>query len=117
MECFDVRGTTLFVKLPPEIDHHNAEELRKEADRLLKKRLIRRMVFDFEKTVFMDSSGIGMIMGRYKIMRFMGGDVTAVHVNDRMRRILKMSGICKLIDICDEAPGAQDTELSGSRGR
>ena len=107
-QYFEVKGTTLIVKLPAEIDHHNAEELRAEADRLLQRRLIRLVAFDFGRTVFMDSSGIGMIMGRYKMMRFMGGNVIAVHVNERMRRLLKLSGICKLVDIYDEMPGMQE---------
>ncbi len=106
-QYFEVKGTTLIVKLPAEIDHHNAEELRAGADRLLQRRLIRLVVFDFERTVFMDSSGIGMIMGRYKTMRFMGGNVIAVHVNERMQRIMKLSGICKLVDICEEIPEAR----------
>ena len=106
MEYFDVRGTTLFVRLPAEIDHHNAEELRTGADRILQRKLIRQVIFDFEKTVFMDSSGIGMIMGRYKMMRFMGGNVAAVHVNERMQRIMKLSGICRLVDIYEEMPDA-----------
>ena len=49
----------------------------------------------------MDSSGIGVIMGRYKNMRFMGGTVTAVHVNERIRRILTLSGVYKMLDISD----------------
>ena len=49
----------------------------------------------------MDSSGIGVIMGRYKNMRFMGGTVTVTHVNERIRRILTLSGVCKVLDISD----------------
>ena len=52
----------------------------------------------------MDSSGIGMIMGRYKNIRFMGGTVIATHVSERIRRILTMSGIYKVIDIYEEEP-------------
>ena len=111
---FEVNGTTLTVRLPAEIDHHNAEEIREEADRILQRRMIRSVVFDFGDTVFMDSSGVGMIMGRYKLMRFMGGDVTAVRANERMKKILKLSGICRLIDVY----GGEDAEPSAhSAGR
>lgn len=103
-QYFEIVGTTLNIKLPSEVDHHSSEEIRKGADRILQRRLIRSVVFDFEKTAFMDSSGIGMIMGRYKTMRFMGGNVVAVHVNERMQRILTLSGIYKLIDIYDGMP-------------
>lgn len=98
---FLVSGTRLTIYLPAEVDHHNSEELKREADRLLETENIRCIVFDFGSTGFMDSSGIGMMMGRYKNMRFMGGTVVAAHVSERIRRILTMSGICKLIDIYD----------------
>ncbi len=98
-EFFKVNGTDLTVLVPPELDHYNAEKIKKGSDRLIQSSNIRRVIFDFRKTHFMDSSGIGMIMGRYKNMRFMGGAVIAVHVNDRIQRILTLSGVYKVIDI------------------
>ena len=99
---FHLSGTTLTVLLPIEIDHHNAEQIRREADRLIQNRKIKSVIFDFSQTEFMDSSGIGMLIGRYKMIRFLGGTMTAVHVSERMQRILQMSGIHQLIDICEE---------------
>ncbi len=104
MEDFKVSGSSLTIHLPAEVDHHNAEELKNTADRLMQENNVRCIIFDFEKTVFMDSSGIGMIMGRYKNLRFMGGVVMAVRVNERMRRILTMSGIYKVMDIYEDIP-------------
>ena len=101
---FEVKGTDLRILLPEEVDHFNAERIRKEADRILQSRNIRRIVFDFSRTQFMDSSGIGVIMGRYKNMRFMGGTVIAVHVNERIRRILTLSGVYKVLDIYEGQP-------------
>lgn len=101
---FTLTGTTLTIHLPEEIDHHSSEKIRLEADLLVRKRNIRCILFDFGETVFMDSSGIGMILGRYKTMRFMGGTVAAVQVNERMRRILTMAGIYKFIDIYEGIP-------------
>ncbi len=101
---FTITGTTLTIQLPAEIDHHNSEQIRMEADRLVQRRNIRCILFDFSKAVFMDSSGIGMIIGRYKMMRFMGGNVIAMNVGERMRRILTMSGIYKIIDIYEGMP-------------
>lgn len=103
-EQFQISGTNLIIHLPAEVDHHNAQELKETADRLLKQNNIHCIAFDFSRTVFMDSSGIGMIMGRYKNLRFMGGVVIAIHVNERIRRILSMSGICKVLDIYEELP-------------
>lgn len=103
-EYFKIRGTDLVVTVPAELDHHNAELLKRGADRLLTARNIRRIVFDFGRTQFMDSSGIGMIMGRYKNIRFMGGTVIAVNTSRRVRRLLTISGIHKMIDIYEGLP-------------
>ena len=101
---FTITGTTLTIHLPGEIDHHVSEKIRLEADRIIQQKNIRRVLFDFSDTVFMDSSGIGMIIGRYKTMRFMGGTVTAINVGERMHRILMLSGIYKVIDIYEGMP-------------
>lgn len=107
-QIFTITGTTLTITLPAEIDHHSSEQIRKEADRLVQMRNIRCILFDFSNAVFMDSSGIGMIIGRYKMMRFMGGNVMAIHVGERMQRILTMSGIYKVIDIYEGMPGQEN---------
>lgn len=105
MESFlDIKGTDLYVYVPTELDHHQAEIIRKSSDHMIQNRNIRRIVFDFRRTSFMDSSGIGMIMGRYKNMRFMGGTVIAIHVNERVRRILTLSGVYKVIEIYEGLP-------------
>ncbi len=109
METFTIDGTTMTVHLPPELDHHSSEQIRGEADRLIRRRNIRRVLFDFGKTTFMDSSGIGMLIGRYKMMHFMGGTVQAVRVGRSMRRILALSGICRMIDVYEDMP--EDTSL------
>ena len=88
--------------LPPEVDHFSAETIRKEADELIRRKHIRYVIFDFRDTDFMDSSGIGVIMGRYRTLCLLGGEVWAVHTNERMRKILKMSGAAKIIRVCEE---------------
>lgn len=101
-ECFRVDGTSLTILVPAELDHHNAEMIKRGSDRLMQSRNIRRIIFDFRRTGFMDSAGIGMIVGRYKNMRFMGGAVVAVNVNEQVLRILTLSGVYKLIDIYED---------------
>lgn len=96
---YEITGTTLTILLPAEIDHHSSEQVRMETDRLIRRKNIRCVLFDFSQTVFMDSSGIGMLIGRYKTMRFLGGTVAAVRVGERMRRVLAISGIDRVIDI------------------
>ncbi|MDO4522288.1 MAG: anti-sigma factor antagonist [Eubacteriales bacterium] len=101
---FKIEGTDLRICVPAELDHHHAEQIRRGTDRLIRSRNIRRIIFDFQKTGFMDSSGIGMLMGRYKDMYFMGGSVKAVHVNDRVRKILRLSGVSKILKIDEGSP-------------
>lgn len=90
---------TLWIRVPRELDHHSAEQICRRADRLVQQREIREIVFDFSDTVFCDSSGIGMLMGRYKIMRALGGSVRAIEVDARVRKILMLSGIMKIIPV------------------
>ena len=63
---YQVEENCLTIYLPREVDHHNADEIRKEADAVISRNHIRYVIFDFDRTDFMDSSGIGIIMGRYK---------------------------------------------------
>ena len=91
--------SVLTIHLPEEVDHCCTEQIRREADRIIEKCLVSRVIFDFSKTNFMDSSGIGVIMGRYKIMMLRRGRVEAVNLNRQMQRIFKMSGLEKIIKV------------------
>ena len=99
---YQVQENCHTIFLPEDVDHHNAEEIKREADRLIDREHIRYIIFDFADTGFMDSSGIGVIMGRYKKVYMMGGEVWAVHTNERMRKILTMSGVMKIMQIYEE---------------
>lgn len=72
------------------------------ADKLIEENHIKCVIFDFQETNFMDSSGIGVIMGRYKMVYLLGGEVWAVHANERMKKILTMSGVTKIIQMYEE---------------
>ena len=99
---YQVQENCLTIFLPSDVDHHNAEERKKGADRLIEKEHIRYIIFDFADTGFMDSSGIGVIMGRYRKIYMMGGEVWAVHANERMKKILSMSGVMKIMQVYEE---------------
>lgn len=99
---YQVQENCLTIFLPKDVDHHNAEEIKEEADRLIDREHIRYIIFDFADTGFMDSSGIGVIMGRYKKVYMMGGEVWAVHASQRMKKILTMSGVMKIMQIYEE---------------
>ena len=102
MEQFQVKQRTLIVRMPKELDHHMAEQIRRRADRMIAAENVSRVEFDFRDTDFMDSSGIGMIMGRKRLLSYGGGTVSAIHVNDRILRIMQLSGLCKHIEISQE---------------
>ena len=69
MECkYQLKDGCMRIAMPKEVDHHCAEQLRKEADLLIGAYHIRKLVFDFAGTEFMDSSGIGVLIGRCKNM-------------------------------------------------
>ena len=99
---YQVQENCLTVFLPKELDHHNSEEIKKEADILIDKNHIRYVIFDFQKTNFMDSSGIGVLMGRYKKVMMIGGNVCLIHTNERLKKILTMSGITKILQVYEE---------------
>lgn len=92
-------GTTLTVFVPAEVDHCFADSIREELDRRLQTEDISVLEFDFQNTKFMDSSGIGLLMGRYKLMHALGGGMRAVHAGERIYKILMLSGIHKIIPI------------------
>lgn len=96
---YQVQENCLTIFLPKEVDHHNAEEIRKSADSVIEKNHIKYVIFDFKDTEFMDSSGIGMMIGRCKNMDFTGGEVRAEHMNGRIRKIFLLSGLHKMVKI------------------
>ena len=61
---FEVQENYLTIYLPKDLDHHSAEEIKREADRLIERGHIRYVIFDFAGTEFCDSSGIGVIIGK-----------------------------------------------------
>ena len=101
MEDFQVIDNYLMIRLPDEIDHHKSVDICAKADRYILSQKVGNVVFDFEQTTFMDSSGIGIILGRYKKISCFGGKVYAVNADNRIRRILLMSGLQNIVEIMD----------------
>lgn len=98
---YEARGNVLVVHLPKEVDHHNCRNLKNETDLLLAENYIRRIVFDFSDTSFMDSSGIGILLNRYKQMAASGGSVALYGAGPQVLRLLKISGISGLVSRFD----------------
>ena len=59
----------------------------------------KRVVLDFNNDSFMDSSGIGMVVGRYKLISMLGGELSMINVKENLYKILKMSGVSNIIPI------------------
>ena len=91
----------LMIKMPDEVDHHKAAEICRMADMYITHSKVENVVFDFEDTKFMDSSGIGIIIGRYKKISYFGGKVFAVNADTRIKRTLMICGLHKVIEIME----------------
>ena len=94
------KNDELFACLKGEIDHHTAPELREAIDEALS--LSERstvLVLDFSEVSFMDSSGVGLVMGRYRYAATLGKKVRVENLDDRNYKIMKMSGIEKIAEI------------------
>ncbi len=96
---YDENDKVLTFKITEEIDHHWLEGQRRKVDDEIERYIPKRVVFDFDKVTFMDSAGIGMLIGRYKLVKMIGGELEMQNVKPNIRKILEMSGIPKIIKI------------------
>ena len=81
MECnYELKNGCLRILVPRELDHHCATGLRQETELLIEAYHVRKLIFDFSQTEFMDSSGIGVLIGRCKSMNYSGGEVMAENI-------------------------------------
>ncbi|HHV50380.1 MAG TPA: anti-sigma factor antagonist [Candidatus Avimonas sp.] len=86
----------MFVRLSGEIDHHNARQIREQVDSAVEMHKPKKLCLDFKDVTFMDSSGIGFIMGRYKLIQLYEGSLEIINISDTINRVIKLSGIDKL---------------------
>ena len=105
-DLFEIINETLIVKLPEELDHHSACMIREKTDYLFNSKRIRDVIFDYQNTYFMDSSGIGLVMGRYREVRYLKGNIYIVGVNDKISRILDISGLYRVAIKSENVPDA-----------
>ena len=96
---FKRKNGVLIAELYGELDHHCAEYVRNELDKRLRDAAITELVFDLKGLAFMDSSGIGVLLGRYKKINARDGSVSVMHANSHVSRILRMAGLNKIIRI------------------
>lgn len=96
---FDSKANCVTLSLCGEIDHHSAFAVRREIDDMLCTLRPERLVIDLGEVEFMDSSGLGLIMGRYTVMQGLGGRTILRTPNERVLKMLKLAGIDKIIGI------------------
>lgn len=95
---YRVKNHCLIVELGSDLDHHVSIQVKEHSDRIIQMGDIRHVIFDFSKSSFMDSSGIGVIMGRYKQVKYTGGTLAVTGITPPVDRILKISGLYKIIE-------------------
>jgi len=100
------------VDIDGELDHHTADFLRDKVDSVLEDTNIKIIVFDLKKLKFMDSSGIGVLIGRYKVVSQRGGVVAVTGVTPQINKIFEVSGLYKII----KKYNSLDTALRDIRG-
>ena len=99
------RDRLLCIYLYGEIDHHSAVSLREELDELILQRQPRRLVLDLSRIEFMDSAGLGLLMGRYRLVRDLGGSMALTAPGPRVLKILRLAGMERFFEIEQAAKG------------
>jgi stage II sporulation protein AA (anti-sigma F factor antagonist) len=101
--CFEIHNNTVWAAIDGEVDMNVAARWREALDKELAASMARNLTFDFSEVRFIDSSGLGVVLGRYKRVLTRGGKVRIVGANPQVYRILCLSGFGKLMEI--EPPG------------
>ena len=98
----EVNGNTMTARLSGELDHHHTQKLREEIDRSVQKEHPSRLILNFAGVEFMDSSGIGLVLGRYRLMQEREGSLVLCAMPPHIRRVMRVAGIANL-EIVEES--------------
>lgn len=93
----EIKHEVLCIRLSGELDHHSADELREKAANTIEKNKIRHIILNLEQLSFMDSSGLGVILGRYKQIKQVHGEMVVCAISPAIQRLFEMSGLFKII--------------------
>lgn len=99
----------LLVRLQGELDHHTSKMLREQVDELLQVGDIKHIILNLENLSFMDSSGLGVILGRYKQVKNNGGEMVVCSISTPVKRLFEMSGLFKIIRLVESEQYALET--------
>ncbi|MCL2225709.1 MAG: anti-sigma factor antagonist [Defluviitaleaceae bacterium] len=93
----NINGKVLFATLDGELDYHMAEKFRTQLDAAFEKSACRHILLDMSDVSFMDSSGIGMVIGRYKKAELRGGRLVLAGMSESLAKLYEMSGLSKIV--------------------
>ena len=105
----------LIVQLLGELDHHSAADVRERVDKSFTRSTAKHIVFDLRGVGFMDSSGIGMLIGRHRALENAGGKVFAAGIGAELQRIFALSGLTKIIGCYNDTEEAMASEKGGKK--
>ncbi|MBB5172984.1 anti-sigma F factor antagonist [Texcoconibacillus texcoconensis] len=103
------RGHVLCVRLDGELDHHTSKQLKEQVDESLEKLDVEDVLLNLSNLTFMDSSGLGVILGRYKFVQNIGGQIVVCSIPQQIKRLFEMSGMFKIIRLEDDELDALST--------
>lgn len=107
--------TNLLVRLQGELDHHFAESVRDTVDRAMERDRFFNLIFNLEQVSFMDSSGIGVLLGRYRKIRGRGGSMAVCCASGSVMKVLEISGLPKIISFFDSEAAALEHYIMGQQ--
>ena len=96
---YETVGRCLVLHLEEELDHHYAAKIVGETNLIMEKYPVKHILFDFERVNFMDSSGIGVFIGRSKTMQYRGGKIIASHLSRRVAMVFQSVGLQKIVEV------------------
>ena len=99
IKCYLEDKTLLVQFTTTELDHHVATYIKENVDDIIMRKNIKNIIFDFQNIKFMDSSGIGVIIGRYKKISSDKGTVSVININPRVKKVFDLSGMNKIINV------------------
>ena len=110
-------GTVLRIKLRGEIDHHSAVAVRSAIDTMIHSKLPKELIVDMSAVDFMDSSGLGLIMGRYNTMKEIGGEIKVADPSPGTEKIMRLAGMERIIKVIHTAESPRKaTSAKGNAG-
>ena len=99
-------GNAVTVVIAGELDHFAAPQIRR-LDELLEDQTVTHLVLDLENLTFMDSSGIGMLLGRLRALQARGGSLSVKHMQPPVEKLFRLSGLDRVIGVEDDIRGGR----------